>query len=536
MTIRRRLTFAFTLVLVLFGLNLAIYFWGNQKRNESIEQLRQAVQRRELLLSIGQQLECRRKEVELLSNSLVGGGTNGLPADQIKQFQERLAKIQSEAKALSELASPGQKKQLEGVVKELQQLDKSWLIFYRSFGVDQTKAVTELTLRGEPLAQRSQLRLATLEAQERERVDAANLNIFKVERWIGRLTVTIFILSILVTIGVGAPVLRSLSKGLRELRRGATAIGDGDLDHRIPLASHDELGALAAAFNDMAQSLGLAHQRLEQARKDAELAREIAVDANHAKSAFLANMSHELRTPMNAIIGYSDMMIEEAEDEGREEPDLLKIRSAGKHLLSLINDVLDLSKIEAGKMTLYLEDFEVDEMIDEVVSSVQPLVEKNANTFELEIGDDVGSMRADVTKVRQALVNLLSNASKFTENGTVRLSAVRTQEEGGDRLRFEVSDTGVGMTPEQCSKVFEEFAQADVSTTRKYGGTGLGLTISRRFCRMMGGDITLASELGKGTTFTVDLPAQVVEKASPATAPEEPAEDQEGSAAAEEAS
>lgn len=512
MTIRRRLTFAFTLVLVLFGLNLAIYFWGNHQRNESIEQLRRAVERRELLLSIGQQVESRRKEVELLSNSLVGGGTNGLPAAQVKQFQDRLAKIESEGKRLVVLADPAQQSQLKGISKELQQLSNSWLIFYRSFGVDQTKAVTELTLHGEPLAKESQRRLAALEGQEKERVEAANLNILRTERWISRLTVTIFLLSILVTIGVGAPVLRSLSKRLRELRRGASAIGAGDLEQRIRLGAHDELGALAAAFNDMAKSLGLAHQRIEQARKDAELAREVAVDANHAKSAFLANMSHELRTPMNAIIGYSDMMIEEAEDEGREEPDLLKIRSAGKHLLSLINDVLDLSKIEAGKMTLYLEDFEVDEMIDEVVSSVQPLVEKNANTFELEVGEDVGEMRADVTKVRQALVNLLSNASKFTENGTIRLSAVRYNEDGGDRLRFEVSDTGVGMTPEQCSKVFEEFAQADVSTTRKYGGTGLGLTISRRFCRMMGGDITLVSELGKGTTFTVELPAQVVEK------------------------
>jgi signal transduction histidine kinase/CheY-like chemotaxis protein/sugar lactone lactonase YvrE len=264
---------------------------------------------------------------------------------------------------------------------------------------------------------------------------------------------------------------------------------------------------------------------LELEAKNAELAEaKIAADqANTAKSAFLANMSHELRTPMNAIIGYSEMLQEEAEDLDQKGfiPDLQKIHGAGKHLLGLINDILDLSKVEAGKMTLYVEEFDVAKLANEVAATVQPLVTKNGNRLEVICPADIGVMRADVTKVRQTLFNLLSNASKFTEQGTIKL------EVGGERFEgrttpdapaprtshfvFRVIDTGIGMTAEQMSKLFEAFSQADASTTRKFGGTGLGLAISRKFCRLMGGDITVTSEPGQGSTFTVTLPAQVSE-------------------------
>ena len=222
-------------------------------------------------------------------------------------------------------------------------------------------------------------------------------------------------------------------------------------------------------------------------------------------------MSHELRTPLNAIIGYSEMLQEEAEDLGAEQftDDLQKINAAGKHLLGLINDILDLSKIEAGKMELYLEDFEVAGLVRDVAAVVQPLVGKNANRLVVRCPDDIGTMRADLTKVRQALFNLLTNACKFTEQGTVRLTVARETMDGRDWLMFSVSDTGIGMTPEQLARLFEAFTQADASTTRRYGGTGLGLAISRRFCRMMGGDVTVESEAGRGSTFTIRLPAQV---------------------------
>src|SRR5262249_23854173 len=203
--------------------------------------------------------------------------------------------------------------------------------------------------------------------------------------------------------------------------------------------------------------------------------KDAAESANRAKSAFLANMSHELRTPLNAILGYSEMLQEAAQDVGQPDliGDLQKIHAAGKHLLVLINDVLDLSKIEAGKMELYLETFPLMPLVQEVASTVQPLLDKNGNRLEIRCPPDVGAMRADQVRVRQSLLNLLSNANKFTERGTIGLTVTRGPGSGGDWITFEVSDTGIGMSPEQIGKLFQSFAQADASTTRKYGGTGL---------------------------------------------------------------
>jgi GAF domain-containing protein/DNA-binding response OmpR family regulator len=235
--------------------------------------------------------------------------------------------------------------------------------------------------------------------------------------------------------------------------------------------------------------------------------------ASRYKSEFLANMSHELRTPLNAIIGYSEMLQEEAEDLGYEDftPDLQKIQFAGKHLLALINDILDLSKIEAGRMDLFLETFDLPSMVQEAVTTIQPLVEKNRNTLTVHCADNLGTIQADLTKVRQSLFNLLSNACKFTEQGTITLAVSRETVDGAAWVTLRVTDTGIGMTPEQTGRLFQAFTQADASTTRQYGGTGLGLTITRHFCRMMGGDITVESALGQGSTFTIRLPAEVVD-------------------------
>jgi PAS domain S-box-containing protein len=283
----------------------------------------------------------------------------------------------------------------------------------------------------------------------------------------------------------------------------------------------------------------MAEEQIQKARLAAEEAKSQAEEANKAKSQFLASMSHELRTPLTAIIGFGEVLLEEAKAEQKEQQaeDLVRITDSAQHLLGLINDLLDLSKIEAGKMTLYLENFEIAPLLRQVTTTVQPLVAKKHNRLEVDCPADIGSMRADQTKVRQVLFNLLSNASKFTTEGVIRLEVKETEEgekrgkgeeekapSGGDvpfsspplfpssrRVQFTVRDTGIGMTPEQVSKLFQAFSQAEAATQKKYGGTGLGLAISKKFCQMMGGDLTVTSEHGKGSSFTVTLPATVRE-------------------------
>lgn len=345
----------------------------------------------------------------------------------------------------------------------------------------------------------------------------------------------IFLTSMLVT-------RRYISRPLMKLQHAAALIANGDLDTPIETRGQDEISSMARALSLMRDSLKQfvgalrsSNAKLEdynrtleyrveartaelaEAMQAAESARLAAEAANHAKSTFLTNTSHELRTPLNAIIGYGEMLTEEVEERGHHEyvPDLERIQIAGRHLLMLINDILDLSKIEAGRVELELETFELAPMIQDVISTIQPLVQKNANTLHVHCEAALGSMRADTAKVRQSLLNLLSNACKFTEKGTIKLHVDRDKSVEPERLIFEVTDTGIGMSAEQLNSVFQPFMQADASTTRKYGGSGLGLAISQRFCNLMGGDITAESSLGEGSTFCMRLPADVSEAATP---------------------
>ncbi len=299
------------------------------------------------------------------------------------------------------------------------------------------------------------------------------------------------------------------------------AIRDSESARAEVERGHKQLAETNAKLEETNHQVQLANVRLNEAR-------EVAEAANKSKSQFLANMSHELRTPLNAILGYSEMLYEEAQSESEIE-DLRRIHHSGQHLLSLINDILDISKIESGRMELYLEEFALQSLVDDTLATAEPLFAKKNNTLKLDIAEDIGSMRADFTKVRQSLLNLLSNAAKFTKEGTVTLRMQRVSDEAGEWIVMSVTDTGIGMTVEQQAKIFEPFSQVDASTTRKFGGTGLGLAITRSFCEMMGGSITGESEQDVGSTFTIRLPVEVQDLPDqqsddddePTTAPEE---------------
>ena len=274
----------------------------------------------------------------------------------------------------------------------------------------------------------------------------------------------------------------------------------------------------------LADISALKHRELELADLVArlEVARDQADEASRTKSTFLANMSHELRTPLNAIIGYSEILKEEARDQQLEEflPDIERIEAAGRHLLGIINDILDLSKIEAGRMDIYLETFDLAALVREIQSIIRPLVAKNNNKLDVICPEDIGDFRSDLTKVKQSLLNLLGNSAKFTKDGKITLKIWRTASPSAPTVSFQVTDTGIGMTPDQLSKLFQTFTQADTTTTKRFGGTGLGLAITKHFCVMLGGDVTVESTPGKGSTFTITLPDRDGAETTPAV--EEP--------------
>jgi signal transduction histidine kinase len=396
---------------------------------------------------------------------------------------------------------------LEFVAKDEVELIEQFRRDYNRF-IEVVTNVVELIRTGQAAqAREMQLRESTPLADRLERLTnqlvnkaeadvvagiEASTDAYETARWI---VVGFALGSIVLALGLGYAISWSLLGPVKEIEKRLDEVAAGQFAQRVHVVNRDELGVLASNVNRMCEELGRLYQQLELASKN--------------KSQFLANMSHELRTPLNAIIGVSEMLREDAEALKQDTEPLDRVLGAGRHLLALINDILDLSKIEAGRMELHLETFPLVPVIEDVAKTIEPLAAKNENRVAVSCNGAIGKLHADQMRLRQALLNLMSNANKFTKAGTITIDARDNKENGRDWITVAVADTGVGMTPEQMGRLFQEFSQATSSTASKYGGTGLGLVISKRFCQMMGGDITVESEPGRGSTFTIRLPRTV---------------------------
>lgn len=350
-------------------------------------------------------------------------------------------------------------------------------------------------------------------------VNASLDNMYARLRKFVAIVVAAFLVATAVAFLISAPLQGVISRPLLRLSETARTVSDKkDYSARAQKHGEDEVGVLIDSFNEMLAQIQKRDTELQEARVVAER-------ANQAKSNFLSFMSHELRTPLTSIIGFSEMLLTEVEGEGRKDwaDDLRRVHDSGRYLLELINDILDISKIEAGKMEVHLETFDVGALIRDLNDVMRPLVERKSNRLVVDYPKSIGTMQADRIKVRQCLLNLLSNASKFTDKGVITFSANRTARNGSDWLTFSIRDTGIGMTTEQMGKLFRAFTQADDSTSRKYGGTGLGLALTKRFSQIMGGDVRVESEPGKGSTFTIELPVIAAKAAAMVrVAPETP--------------
>ncbi len=501
MSIRTRLTYALLTFICLFALNLAVFAWTQSKQNTSIERLRTAASKQFEVIALTQGAREQNRRAFLLRTLLLSDEHTQLKVEELVAMLNRVRDLETISQRLEQTANPMDRAAVSAASDALRKLIHRWLDFYGAFAAAGVTGVAPDTTSWEPLFNALTDRTGELLRAERGAVEQADNAFAEAKAVTSQVSYAIFACSLLVSIILGFTVIQAIGRGVGTLREGAAKIGAGDLEHRIELNARNELGDLARAFNNMAT-------RLASAVAEAQASREAADEANRAKSRFLANMSHELRTPMNAIIGYSEMLLEEAEDLSPQEfaTDLQKILGAGRHLLSLINHVLDLSKIEAGKMQLFVETFDLADVLKDIQNTIEPLVAKSKNRFRLSCAPDIGKLSTDQTKLRQTLLNLLSNASKFTKEGEITLAASQQQIQGRGWVVISVSDTGIGMDKEQISRIFDAFSQAELSTTKQYGGTGLGLAISRQFCQLMGGDIEVESVPGKGTTFRVKLP------------------------------
>ncbi len=508
MSLRRRLTLSLCTILVLFSINVGTHFWGSYARHESMLAYRSSVTAAQLSTDAAQMLENQRQQILVLATLRETTGDK-LDDAELARAEADLNTINNKLRELDALSSEVTRPQYQRLQEASDYLLASWLEFYRKYNdptfnddMDDPLPFVE-TLEHLRQLEQHQAFIAVQRANIIDRTIALT----------DRITVIGFITSIFLTAILGFFLLRYTNRSLKRLKRGTQRIGSGDLDYRITgIEDRGELGELATAFNDMSDKLGNA---IEEVRK----AKDAADDANAAKSRFLANVSHELRTPLNAIIGYSEMLHDELDDPGdvdrpQFQRDLEKIVRSGRQLLALINDILDLSKIETGKMTLNCGHFAAGDILGQVADAMAPLLRQRDNRLHLPADwSGLPTLYSDATRFRQVFLNLLSNACKFTHTGDIYLTASVTGSGPSAWLDFRVRDTGIGMDEHQQGRIFNAFVQADNATSANYGGTGLGLAICREYCELMGGRISVSSTPGEGAEFRVEIPAIAPESA-----------------------
>ncbi len=504
MNLSKRIALTSSVILVFFFFTIVVFMWSTQVSREKVSQLQSVIRTQYLVGDISQQLKELNIRLKVLDTVALAQDKTELNITEQTNLLNSVIATGKSIETLRVTSGSTISEQLNGI-ESAEEIINQWkeLINY-AMEVDRPVQLYSMVAFGSAFdeAETSLEKDGTL---LRTLSSSLNVEIDEAEALTNRISMVVFLLSALIALVLAYSLIRYTQKSLAQLRQGTKEWSSGNLTHRIQVTGKGDLSDLGRAFNAMAEKLDTTMQQAHAERQRAD-------KANRAKSGFLANMSHELRTPMNAIIGYSEMLLEDIED-GVEmdmqeiESDLQKIQSSGKHLLGLINDVLDLSKVESGKMGVYNEQTDLQKLVDDVASTVQPLVEKYDNTLSTSFDLEDSSVCTDVTKFRQILMNLLSNAAKFTRGGKITIETRRYLEQGVDTVSVAVCDTGIGMTPAQLDKVFEEFTQADDSTTREFGGTGLGLSICKKFAHLMHGRIDVESTPGEGTCFTFIVPA-----------------------------